>query len=336
MSVYVIAEVGVNHNGSLDLALKLVDAAAESGCDAVKFQTFTSEKLVTRSAGRAEYQKRNLGTQDDSQLDMLKSLELSTDDFKIIRQRCLARGIEFISTPFDEDSVDMLEGLGMMRYKISSGDLTNKPLLEKIARVNKPMILSTGMATLEEIGEAISWVRACGNDDITLLHCTSNYPTSYEDVNMRAMDTLSEKFGLPVGYSDHTIGIEIAIMAVARGARVIEKHITLDHAMKGPDHRASLEVLELPSLVQGIRHVEVAFGTGEKRPVASEGDTARVARKSVVVTRDMHAGQALSTEDITIKRPGTGIPPKYFHDVAGRVLSRDVAGDTPLSWDDLK
>ena len=274
---FIIAEAGVNHNGSLDIAMKMVKSAKECGCDCIKFQTFHTENLVTKNAPKAQYQVENTGA-DDSQFAMLKKLELKKEDFQILQEYCKKLEIEFLSTPFDETSVDLLESLSMKKYKISSGDMTNKPLFTIYCFLQKPMILSTGMSTMGEVREAVEWVEACGNHQISLLHCTSNYPTPYEDVNMNAMLTLKKEFPYPVGYSDHTEGIMIPVMAVAMGAEIIEKHFTLDKTMEGPDHVASLDVPELREMVQAIRNVELARGDGEK-PAPNELKTRIAARK---------------------------------------------------------
>lgn len=335
MSAYIIAEIGVNHNGDMNLARCMIDEAARAGCDAVKFQTFKTERLVTGRAEKAQYQIENTGS-EESQFEMLKRLELDSEQFAELKTHCECAGIEFLSTPFDEDSVDLLEGLGMTRYKVSSGDMTNKPLVEYIAKTGKPMIVSTGMADLGEISEMLDWIRDVGSVPVTLLHCTSNYPTAYNEVDMLAMQTLSDTFGCPVGYSDHTIGCEIPVMAVALGAEVIEKHITLDRTMDGPDHRASLETKDLGALVSMIRHVESAFGDPRKRTRPVERQTAVVARKSVVAVRSLHVGDVVARLDIAVKRPGTGIAPQYFDDVIGRVVARDVEADTPLTEQDFQ
>lgn len=335
MSVYVIAEIGVNHNGDIGCAKRLIDAAALSGCDAVKFQVFRARSLVTKDAEQAEYQKRNLKSQDVTQYEMLKKLELSRDDFYYLKQYCESSGIDFLATPFDDGSVGDLEKLEVPCYKIGSGDITNMPLLNCVARTGKPVILSTGMSNLGEIEEAINWLQKAGSGDITLLHCTSNYPTAYYEVNMLAMKTLKQRFDLPVGYSDHTIGSEISVMAVAMGATIIEKHITLDRDMEGPDHAASLETKDLPALVDAIRHVEEAFGSGEKARQACEEGTAIAARKSLVSSRAIPKGTVISDVDMAVKRPGLGIPPKMLESLIGKVSTRDIKADELLSYKDL-
>ncbi len=327
---YIIAEAGVNHNGSLDIAKKLVDIAVEAGADAVKFQTFKTENMVTGYAEKAKYQEDTTGT--GSQFEMLKKLELSFDDHYILNEYCKEQGITFLSTPFDFSSVDLLEKTNIPFYKISSGDLTNIPFLQYIAKLNKPMIVSTGMANLGEIEAAINSIKECGNDKITLLHCTSNYPTTYEDVNLNAMLTMKESFKLPVGYSDHTIGIEVSIAAVSMGAKIIEKHFTLDKNMQGPDHRASLDPRELKSMVSSIRNIENAFGDGIKKCCKSEENSKITGRKSIVAKIDLMSGEELSFYNIAFKRPGNGISPACLNEILGKkVLSKVKKDDTILS-----
>ncbi|MBE5924466.1 MAG: N-acetylneuraminate synthase [Lachnospiraceae bacterium] len=335
MGVYIIAEAGVNHNGDIDIALQMIDKAKECGVDCIKFQTFKTEKLVTKDAKKAEYQVLNTENAD-SQFSMLKALELSFEDFKILKEHCDEVGIDFMSTPFDMESVDVLEKLGVKEYKMSSGDITNKQLLEYVASKNKPMIISTGMCDMDEVKEAVGWIENMGNKDITLLHCTSNYPAPYEEVNMLSMLTLKNAFPYPVGYSDHTKGVIIPITAVAMGAKVIEKHFTLDKNMKGPDHKASLDVAELKDMVDAIRIVEVSKGDGIKAPAKSELSTRSVARKSIVAKAAKRKGDVLTSDDITIKRPGDGIPPKYMDEIIGKELVRDIAQDELLQFEDLK
>jgi len=342
MACYVIAEAGVNHNGSETLALDLVDAAAAAGADAVKFQTFRAEKLVKAGAAKAEYQARQTGSGD--QLSMLRALELSEDAHRAILQRCAEQGIEFLSTPFDEESAVFLMGLGMARIKVPSGELTNRPFIEYLAGFDLPLIVSTGMATLEEVREAVDWVasaRAARGfvaplaERLILLHCTSNYPTAAEDVNLRAMAALAQFSGLPVGYSDHTPGIAVTTAAVALGAVVVEKHFTLDRNLPGPDHQASLEPDELAAMVSAVRIVEAALGDGVKVPRPKELAVRDVARRSIILARDLAAGQVLQLGDVSLLRPGTGIPPKYLGEVVGRSLRRDLTAGTLLVWADL-
>lgn len=313
---FIIAEAGVNHNGDAALARKLIDAAAVAGADAVKFQTFNADLLVTRDAPQAEYQRLNTGA-EESQYAMLKRLEMSHDMHRELIEHCALRGILFLSTPFEEDSADFLNALNIPAFKIPSGEITNLPFLTHVARMQKPLIVSTGMSTLEEVAAAVACIRATANDRVALLHCVSNYPAATSDINLRAMDTLRDTFRVPTGYSDHTDGIDIALAAVARGAQIIEKHFTLDRALPGPDHKASLEPAELTALIASIRRIEASLGDGIKRPVEAEKSTAAVARKSIVAARDVEAGSVLSREDLTIRRPGTGLPPAQLDAIIG-------------------
>lgn len=335
MSVYIIAEIGVNHNGNIDIAKQLILAAQKAGCNCVKFQTYKTEELVTEYANKAKYQIENTKKAQETQFQMLKKLELKYEDFAVLKQFCQNLGIDFLSTPFDKESVDLLEKLGVTQYKVSSGDLTNKPLLQYIAGKGKKIMLSTGMATLDEIKDAIQWINEMGNDKIILFHCTSNYPAPLDSVNMNAMLTLKKEFPYPVGYSDHTEGIEISMMAVAMGAVVIEKHFTLDKKMDGPDHKASIEPDELAALAQNIRKIEKAFGTSDKMPTPAEFATRDVARKSLVFARDLKKGQYLTPQDLKCKRPGTGIPPKYYDVLIHKTLRRDCHKDELVRWEDL-
>ena len=320
---FVIAEAGVNHNGRLDLAFKLVDAAVAARADAVKFQTFKAERLVTRAAPKADYQKAATRT-NESQFDMLKKLELSEQAHRKLLAYCKQCGIVFLSSPFDEASADFLYTLGVPAFKIGSGELTNLPLLAHVARKKRPIILSTGMAGLREVEAAIRTIRRAGNDRIVLLHCVTQYPADPSTVNLRAMETLRKKFGAPAGFSDHTRGIEVAIGAAALGAAVIEKHFTLDRKMPGPDQRASLEPRELAAMVYAIRVVQSALGDGRKKPHAAELKVAAVARKSLVAARAIRKGTRLQKADIAIKRPGTGLPPSRISAVLGRVVKADI------------
>jgi N-acetylneuraminate synthase len=326
MSTYIIAEAGVNHNGNLELAKLMIDKAKEAGVDCIKFQTFVSKNIVSKNASKAEYQKQQTNS-SESQLDMLRKLELSFDDFKELKEYCKFRGIEFLSTAFDFDSIDFLNSLGIRTWKIPSGEITNLPYLIKIAKTLKPVILSTGMSILDEIGESISILKTNGCKDITLLHCTTEYPAPYADVNLRAMDTLKQKFNLPVGYSDHTKGIEIAIAAVVMGATVIEKHFTLDRNMEGPDHKASLEPDELKDMVKSIRNVESAIGNGEKIPTESEIKNIAIARKSIIARCSIKKGETFTEDNITVKRPGNGISPMRWFDVIGKTAVRNFEED---------
>ena len=320
---FVIAEAGVNHNGRLDLAVQLIDAAVAARADAVKFQTFKTERLVTRAAPKAEYQKAATRA-GESQFEMLKKLELSERDHLKLFAYCKHRGIVFLSSPFDEASADFLFELGVPAFKLGSGELTNLPLLAHVARMKRPMILSTGMAGLREVEAAVRAVRRAGNDRLVLLHCVSQYPAKPSTVNLRAMETLGKKFGCPVGFSDHTRGIEVAIGAAALGAAVIEKHFTLDRKMPGPDQQASLEPRELAAMVYAIRVVQAALGDGRKKPQAAELKVAAVARKSLVAARAVRKGSRLQKADITIKRPGTGLPPSKLRTVVGRIAKTNI------------
>jgi len=325
MSVYIIAEAGVNHNGSFKLACDLVDEAKKAGVDCIKFQTFKSENLVSKNAAKADYQKETTG--EGSQIDMLKKLELSYDEFLELKDYCEEVGICFLSTPFDFDSIRFLESLDMPFWKIPSGEITNYPYLVTLAKTKKPVILSTGMCEMSEIEAAIKVLRDNGTGDIKLLHCNTEYPTPFEDVNLNAMQTMRDAFDLEVGYSDHTKGIEVPVAAVALGAAVIEKHFTLDKNMEGPDHKASLDPKELALMVQGIRNIEKAMGTGVKIPSPSEKKNIAVARKSIVAARDIKKGEVLTDDNITVKRPGSGISPMRWDEVTGRAAIRDFKED---------
>ncbi|WP_258359746.1 N-acetylneuraminate synthase [Moorella sulfitireducens (nom. illeg.)] len=332
-NVFIIAEAGVNHNGDLRLARKLVDAAVEAGADAVKFQTFKAEKVVTPGAERAQYQKDNMPGKDESQLEMIKRLELSYAQFRELYAYCWHKGIIFLSSPFDQESIDFLAALGVPYFKIPSGEITNYPFLRRIAGKKRPVILSTGMATLGEVEGALRVLREAGARDITLLHCTTNYPALPEEVNLRAMLTMKQAFALPVGYSDHTMGIAVPIAAAALGAEVIEKHLTLDRTFTGPDHRASLEPGEFKEMVAAIRQVEKSLGDGIKRPAPGELAIMPAARRSLVAARDIAAGEIITESCLTARRPGTGIPPNFWDVVVGRQARRDIAAGSILSWD---
>lgn len=331
-SVYIIAEIGVNHNGSLQLAKECIRQAAACGADAVKFQTFKSEKLVTKQAEKAAYQMENTQS-SESQLEMLRQLELRFDDFIILKQYCKEMNVDFLSTPFDEESADFLNEIEIDAFKIGSGDMNNLPFLSKIDSFCRTVILSTGMANLEEVEQSL---QVLTNSNVILLHCTSNYPAPLEDVNLLAMKTMVERFGKVTGYSDHTDGIEVSIAAVALGARVIEKHFTLDRSMPGPDHMASIEPQDFKQMVQSIRNVEQALGDGVKRCMPSEENTKKVARKSIVMSCNKRAGDFLNESDMVIKRPGTGISPAHFFELIGKQLTKDVQEDELLHWSDLK
>lgn len=329
---FVIAEAGVNHNGSLDLALKLVDAAAAAGANAVKFQTFRAEKIATRSAPKAEYQTRTTGT-SESQFEMLKKLELSPDGHKTLAARCVESGVTFLSSPFDEESADLLETLDVPAFKVPSGELTNLPFLRYLARKGRPLIVSTGMATLAEVAAAVTAVKDTGCDRLVLLQCVSNYPAAAADVNLRAMATMAAAFGVPVGYSDHSTGSQVSLAAVALGACVIEKHFTLDRTLPGPDHQASAEPGEFAELVAGIRTVEAALGDGDKRPAPSELETARVARRSLVAAATIPEGSRLTAEMVAARRPGTGLPVDRLGELLGRRAVGEVPAGTLLTTD---
>ncbi len=328
---FIIAEAGVNHNGSLELAHRLVEAAAEAGADAVKFQTFKAERLVTRQAPKADYQKKTTGAAE-SQFEMLERLELSAAAHVQLIEHCRPRNIQFLSTPFEEESADTLIRLGLKALKIPSGEINNLPFLNHVARTGLPVILSTGMASIGEVEQAVEVFRAAGNPELALLHCVSHYPADPADCNLRAMRTLELAFGVPVGFSDHTSGIEVALGAVALGACIIEKHFTLDRTLPGPDHQASLEPAELGALVRGIRKVESALGDGRKVRQASEENTAAVARKSLIARRDIEAGTPLALKDISVMRPGTGLPPSLLPSLLGRKTKAGVPRGTPLSF----
>ena len=342
MSTFVIAEVGVNHNGDLAMALALVDCAARSGCDAVKFQTFSADKVVWRGVEKARYQA--LATSCGDQYDMLKALELSSEAHVALARHCASVGIEFMSTPFDEAAADFLLTLGLRRFKVPSGEITNEPLIRHIAATGRPVIMSTGMATLAEVRRASQVVEdarrdaGCDGplaDGLTLLHCTSSYPASVDDVNLRAMRTLHEATGLPVGYSDHTLGTAVATAAVALGAVVIEKHVTMDRRLPGPDHAASLTPDELTMMVRHIRDIERALGSAEKRPTPAELEVRALVRRSVTAVQTIRKGASVGSEDVAILRPGTGIPPAELGKVVGRTAARELPAGTTLVWDDL-
>lgn len=327
----IIAEAGVNHNGDLDLAKRLVDVAAKAGADLVKFQTFSAERLVTQSAPKAHYQTV-ITDQAQSQFAMLRQLELTADMHQSLIAHCQTRGIGFFSTGFDIESLDYLASLGAERFKIPSGEITNLPYLRHIGAFAKPVILSTGMASLDEIESAIDALEAAGTarERITILHCNTEYPTPIADVNLRAMQSICEAFGVAVGYSDHTPGIEVPIAAVALGATVIEKHLTLDRNLPGPDHKASLEPGEFAAMVRAIRNIELALGNCIKRPSPSEIKNKPIARKSLVAARAIRAGEPFTQENVTAKRPGTGISPMRWDDVIGKAARRDFAVDELL------
>lgn len=329
---FIIAEAGVNHNGDLNIAHRLIDVAAEAGADAVKFQTFVAERLVTSAAPKAEYQLQSTDAAE-SQFDMLKRLELSEQMHRELIAYCHERKIIFLSTPFDEENADLLDALNVPAFKIPSGEITNTLFLNHVARKAKPMIVSTGMASLGEVESAVRVITATGNTQIVLLHCVSNYPANPADINLRAMQTMARAFGVPVGYSDHTPGIEVALAAVALGACIVEKHFTLDRNLPGPDHQASAEPAELAALVRGIRIVEAALGGGRKQPAATEANTAAVARRSLVAACDIPAGAVITETMIALKRPGTGLPPAMCEYLIGRVACASIRAGSLLTLD---
>ncbi len=340
MGTFIIAEAGVNHNGDVNIAKKLIDVAVDARADAIKFQTFKTENVVTSSTPKAKYQIKNTGT-NESQFEMLKKLELPASAYKELFAYCKGKNIIFMSTPFDAESADMLDMLGMKIFKIPSGEITNKPLIEHIALKRKPLILSTGMSYIGEVEKAIGWINERWKTlnerpQLTLLHCVSNYPAQPEDSNLLAIKTMEKVFRLPVGYSDHTPGIEVAIAAVALGAKVIEKHFTLDRNMEGPDHKASLEPEGFKTMVKAIRSVEKSLGDGIKRPVQNEEDTKIAARRSLVAARDIMAGKIISSDDIAVKRPGDGILPEFKDIIVGMKARQDIAADSVIKWEYLK
>lgn len=321
----IIAEAGVNHNGSYEIACRLVDAAKESGADIIKFQTFNAENLVSKTAQKADYQINSTG--NDSQLNMLKKLELTKSQFVSLKEYCETKSITFLSTPFDFESIDFLNRIEIPFWKIPSGEVTNYPYLVALAKTGKPIVMSTGMCELHEIEDAVCVLKENGAGEIRLLHCNTEYPTPYEDVNLRAMLSLKKKFGCEIGYSDHTIGIEIPIAAVAMGATIIEKHFTLDRSMDAPDHKASLEPSELKQMISSIRNVEKAVGNGTKEPSNSEKKNISVARKSIVALSDIQKGDIFSEKNITAKRPGNGISPMKWNEVLGQKAKKDFRKD---------
>jgi len=328
MKVLIIAEAGVNHNGDLKIAKKLVDTAAEAGADLVKFQTFNADRLVTNAARKAAYQIQATGSRE-SQHEMLRRLELTEDMHQELIAHCAARNIGFFSTSFDIESTDLLVSYGQEQFKIPSGEITNLPYLRHIGQLGRPVILSTGMSTMDEIGSALRILANSGTpkNAITVLHCTTEYPTPMPEVNLRAMISIRENFRVKVGYSDHTLGIEVAVAAVAMGATVIEKHFTLDRNLPGPDHKASLEPSELKSMVVAIRNIEVALGDGIKRPTPSETKNIPVVRKSIIASKAIQAGEIFKNENLTTKRPGTGISPMRFDEVLSKKARRNFAED---------
>jgi len=329
---FVIAEAGVNHNGDLKLAFELVDIAVQASADAVKFQTFLAEKVCSPNSPQADYQLQNTGI-PESQLEMVKKLELPFEAFRELQAYCRTKGIIFLSTPFDHDSIDFLAALDVPAFKIPSGEVTNAPFVEHVAQQKRPVILSTGMATLAEVAAAVETLKRSGNQELILLQCVSNYPAKASNANLRAMATMAEQFQVPVGFSDHTTGIEVAIAAVALGACAVEKHFTISKSLPGPDHAASLDPKELAELVRDIRNVEGALGDGIKRPVAEEANTAAVARRSLVAARDIKAGTILTEDLIEIMRPGTGLAPGMRRQLVGRRVCCYIEAGALLTMD---
>lgn len=324
--VFIIAEAGVNHNGNIEIAKKLIDEAAKCGVDAVKFQSFKAKNLVTKVAKQAEYQKNNMG-KEISQYDMLKALELSDEDHIDLISYCKKKGIMFLSSPFDLESIEMLNNLGIEIFKVPSGEIENVPYLRKIAKTGKKVILSTGMSNLSDIEFALDILREAGAKDISVLHCNTDYPTKMEEVNLRAMNTIGNAFSVEIGYSDHTKGIEVPIAAVALGAKIIEKHFTLDRNMEGPDHKASLEPNELKNMVDSIRNIEIALGDGVKALTDSEKKNIKIARKSIIASTSIKSGEVFTEDNLTIKRPGTGLSPKMWDEILGKKAKKDYYAD---------
>ncbi|WP_445718775.1 N-acetylneuraminate synthase [Flavobacterium sp.] len=336
--VIIIAEAGVNHNGDINLAKQLIDVAVDAAVDYVKFQTFKAETIVSPSAKKADYQSKNIGDDDDSQFKMLKKLELSHEDHLLLMSYCTEKGIKFFSTAFDVEGVDYLDKLGLDMFKIPSGEMTNYPYLRAIAQKNKPIILSTGMGALGEIEEALAVLLEFGakREDITILHCNTEYPTPMEDVNLKAMNAIGEAFGVQIGYSDHTLGIEVPTAAVALGATVIEKHFTLDRNLPGPDHKASLEPNELKAMVQSIRNIELAIsGSGKKELSKSESKNVAIARKSIHLRSNLDSGSIIEEKDIIALRPGDGISAMQWNNVIGKTLQTNKLAFDKLTWGDL-
>ena len=329
-NVYIIAEAGVNHNGDINLAKKLIDEAKKSGADAVKFQTFKAEKLVTKTAMKADYQNKN-DKSSQSQYEMLKKLELSYDNFRELLQYCEVVGIDFLSSAFDLESIDFLDNLGMNLFKVPSGEITNLPYLKKIAQTGKQVIISTGMSTYGDIEAALEVLYENNAEDVIVLHCNTEYPTPMGDVNLTAMKSIETAFNVKVGYSDHTIGIEIPVAAVALGACVIEKHFTLDKTMDGPDHKASLNPAELTDMVTAIRNVEMALGHGVKKLSNSEKNNLDIVRKSIVANEDIVEGDVFTEDNLTVKRPGTGLSPMEWENVIGKTATKSFAEDDVIT-----
>jgi len=336
--VLIIAEAGVNHNGDINKAIELIEIAAEAGVDIVKFQTFKADKIVSKKAKKAKYQSKNIDDSDNTQYNMLKRLELSEEDHTVLIKECENRDIQFLSTAFDVDGIDFLDQLGLPFLKSPSGEITNYPYLKRLAEKGKPVILSTGMATLKEVTDAMNVLQKYGLEKsmITVLHCNTEYPTPFEDVNLKAMNTMGDELGVQFGYSDHTLGVEVPVAAVALGAKVIEKHFTLDRSLPGPDHRASLEPDELKEMVTSIRNIEKAIsGHGKKLPSPSEFKNIEVARKSIHTTRSIKEGETIKEEDIIALRPGNGISPMNWKNVIGKKVTRRYTASEMLEWGSL-
>ena len=335
MKTLIIAEAGVNHNGDIETAKRLIDAAVTAGVDYVKFQTFKANKLVSKAAVKADYQSHNTGNSTESQLQMLQKLELSIADHYELIDYCKSKEIKFFSTAFDLDSLTFLKELGLRLFKIPSGELTNLPYLEKVALLAEEIILSTGMSTMQEIGEAIQVLREKSTSKITVLHCNTEYPTPYQDVNLFAMLAIAKEFNVEIGYSDHTLGIDVPIAAVALGAKVIEKHFTLDRTLPGPDHAASLEPNELQAMVSAIRNVEAALGSEVKEPSSSELKNIAIARKSIHLANEKKAGEIILESDLEMLRPGDGISPMRMRDIIGKIAAVDLSAGQKLTIEDI-
>lgn len=334
--VFLIAEAGVNHNGDLNTAKRLIDIAAECKVDAIKFQTFITEKLITKSAPKVEYQKISSNDKENF-YEMIKKYELSKDDFRILKKYSTKNGIIFLSTPFDETSVEWLEELNIPAYKIGSGDMNNFPLIKLICSKKKPILLSTGIATLNEVKESVKFIESMGIEDIVIFQCTTSYPAPLEEINLNVIDTYLKEFpNIIIGFSDHSIGIETSIGAVAKGVKVIEKHFTLDKSMEGPDHKASMDPKELRDWVNAIRKIEMALGSNIKKPSKNELEIAKIARKSIISLKNLKPGDIIRSEDIIIKRPGYGIPPKEYENIIGKKVINPIIKDSLIRWEDIE
>lgn len=334
--VFLIAEAGVNHNGDLTNAKKLIDIAVKAKVDAVKFQTFITEKLITKATPKVEYQKTNSNDKENF-YDMIKKYELSKEEFKILKDYSSEKGLIFLSTPFDDISVEWLEELNVPAYKIGSGDMNNFPLLELICSKGKPILLSTGMATLNEVKESVNFIKSKGIEDIIIFQCTTSYPASYKEINLNVIDTYRKEFpNMIIGFSDHSIGTEASIGAVAKSVKVIEKHFTLDKNMEGPDHKASMDPEELIKWVEAIRKIEVALGSYQKIPSKTELEIAKIARKSIISTKNLKPGDVIQAEDIILKRPGHGIPPKEYENIIGKKVKNPISKDSIIKWEDVQ